>query len=343
MCDENVEVSIIIPVYNKEKYIENTLDSVLNQSFTNYEVIIVNDGSTDNSFQILKDYEDKYPQVTVYSQENKGVSSARNLGLKKAEGKWIWFIDGDDVPSEHFLSEIFNSKIDKKIDIISSNYSTIDQNNNIKKIEVGNYRIITGSELVDYFMDYQYVNGYWGYLWNKLIRREFITNNYVEFREGLCLAEDLDFMVSLYEKCNYLCIVPYFSMQYTLEAENSSKDLNINYQHQLEIQKNIYKWIVIKNKKENYIQIFKEVISNYAACILFYSYERDEDINEQASSLINDVEIFDLLTCDNAKKEMKPIIRNLKSKNINNVYLYLSMRRKLKKIYYKIVGGNSFV
>ena len=90
------EVSVIIPVYNVEKYLERCLDSVINQSFTDIEIICVNDGSTDNSLEILKYYEQMDDRVIVIDKENQGLSETRNLGINISNGKYITFIDSDD-------------------------------------------------------------------------------------------------------------------------------------------------------------------------------------------------------------------------------------------------------
>ncbi len=98
--------SIIIPLYNKEKYIANTLNSVLNQTYSGFEIIIVNDGSTDNSLKIVEGFTD--PRIKVYSKKNEGVSAARNYGISKALNKYISFLDADDIWEPDFLTEIVN-------------------------------------------------------------------------------------------------------------------------------------------------------------------------------------------------------------------------------------------
>ena len=93
---KNPEISIIIPVYNVEKYLDECLNSAANQTFENIEIICVNDGSTDGSLEILESHASKDKRIRIISQENKGVSSARNEGLDAARGKYIYFMDSDD-------------------------------------------------------------------------------------------------------------------------------------------------------------------------------------------------------------------------------------------------------
>ena len=86
-------ISIIIPIYNSEKYLKNCLDSLLQQSFENFEALLINDGSTDRSDEICDEYAEKDSRFKVYHKGNSGVSAARNFGLEKAQGEWIWFVD----------------------------------------------------------------------------------------------------------------------------------------------------------------------------------------------------------------------------------------------------------
>lgn len=98
-------VSIVIPVYNGEKYIERALDSVVNQTYRNIEVIIIDDGSTDNTRALCLPYVEKYPNFTLLSIKNEGVANARNIGIERAGGKYITFFDGDDELLPTFISE----------------------------------------------------------------------------------------------------------------------------------------------------------------------------------------------------------------------------------------------
>lgn len=110
---DNFDVSVIVPVYNCEEYIGTTLDSIINQDFKNFEVIVIDDGSTDRSLEIIKEKLSKsLISHQIIHQENSGVSSARNAGISKATGKYLVFIDGDDYVTGNHLSELYNGKSD---------------------------------------------------------------------------------------------------------------------------------------------------------------------------------------------------------------------------------------
>ena len=105
----NCRVSVIVPVYNVEKYLKQCLDSLINQTLEDIEIICVNDGSTDSSLNILEEYQNKDNRIKIISQENKGVSAARNLGLKNAKGEYLLFIYADDWVELNALEELFNN------------------------------------------------------------------------------------------------------------------------------------------------------------------------------------------------------------------------------------------
>ena len=107
-------ISVIIPVYNAEKYLSRCIDSVLNSSYTDFELLLINDGSTDQSLDICRQYKDQDSRITVISQENQGVSAARNLGLRICRGDWIIFIDSDDYISGDFLELITRNEYQDK-------------------------------------------------------------------------------------------------------------------------------------------------------------------------------------------------------------------------------------
>lgn len=99
------KISIVMPVYNKEKYIKNAIESVISQTFKDWELIIIDDGSVDNSYEICKQFSDE--RIHVYHTKNQGVSIARNYGMSLARGEYITFIDGDDTVSENYLKHLY--------------------------------------------------------------------------------------------------------------------------------------------------------------------------------------------------------------------------------------------
>ena len=140
------KISVIVPVYNTEKYIKKCLDSLINQTMKNIEIIVVNDGSNDHSEEIIKDYENKYPEmVKYYKKENGGLSSARNYGLEKAKGEYIAFVDSDDYIDKELFSKL-DEYIDKNIDLIKFKTIKKYQDGKIERICGPIFEVCTGEE-----------------------------------------------------------------------------------------------------------------------------------------------------------------------------------------------------
>ena len=194
-------VSVIIPVYNKENYIETSLRSVLEQPFRDLEIIAVNDGSTDQSLNILKRMTQSDDRITVVDIPNSGVSNARNIGLAHATGEWIQFLDADDLLEPSYLTAVMKILEDTPADIVFSNFTMVDiEMKPIRDISIPQTGIHDQTQLCRCFMEHQYCNGYFGYISNKLFRRHLWERSGASFPVGTTLAEDLDFYSRLYPK-----------------------------------------------------------------------------------------------------------------------------------------------
>ena len=180
---KNYKISIIIPVYNTEKYIKECIESIIKQTYKNIEIIIVNDGSTDNSVNIIKDYQKKYKRIKVINQKNKGPSAARNNGIKHSEGDYILFVDSDDWIEENMVEKMINSINNKETDLIICSYSQI--TNGKRKDFIVEER--------KNFEEYLFDSSVSGYSCCKMIKRECIKNY---FDEELNIMEDLLFWYS---------------------------------------------------------------------------------------------------------------------------------------------------
>lgn len=194
------QVSVIIPVYNTQDYIKKCLDSILAQNNKNYEVILVNDGSTDNSEQICREYSAADSRFKVFTKENGGVSSARNTGLDKASGKWVVFIDSDDWISEDFLTIPAEAA---DADIIRKPFLKIDNTGEIlnKAEECTGYVITENEKICSSF-----IKGPGQAIWDKLILRSLIGSQ--RFDETMKIGEDFLFCVELFPKAKCYCFSP---------------------------------------------------------------------------------------------------------------------------------------
>lgn len=324
-----------MPVYNKEKYLSEVLEAFISQSFQNWEMIIINDGSTDQSPSIIAFFAASDHRIKIIDQENRGVSAARNRGLALACGEWIWFVDGDDLPDKDFLKQVFIKTYDPHIAMIIGHYKQL-ENHQIRRITIPEEGMQSSAQLASLFMKYQYRTGYFGYLWNKLIRREVIQQNIIYFDENLTLAEDLRFLVSLYRLGIWGFIVPYTAAQYTVNAENSLSSRKIDYFAQLEIQLLIRNWIIGDLHRRQYIPFFRKIISTYAACVIFHGYESRMDDVCLARKLYAMEDVKNALHIQGIELTLLPIVWCLKRKHFYLMHNYLVIRSEMRRIYRRL-------
>ena len=176
-------ISIIVPVYNTENQLKYCIESLINQTYKNIEIVCINDGSTDNSPEILRNYVQKDKRIVLINQENKGVSCARNAGIEKAEGEYILFVDSDDYLEESACKKLINKVIETNADIITFNYK-IKFPEYVKEM---NTTIHKNKEFP--IQDWSFVN--------KLYKNEFLIKKGIKFPEGLKIAEDIIFIHSI--------------------------------------------------------------------------------------------------------------------------------------------------
>ena len=213
-------ISVIIPVYNAEKYLRKCLDSVLNQTYKNLEIIAVNDGSTDNSLQILNDYALKYGNILVVDKENGGVCSARNVGIEKARGEYLTFLDSDDFFIDTALEVLYDNLIKNQADIASgllcANASELKFDENYP-IEIWENTLLLEKCLLDNRFTYSSCA--------KLFRADFLKD--VRFVEGKKIHEDSYFVFCLSLKQPKFVACDVYIYNYSIN-ENSASHANFS-------------------------------------------------------------------------------------------------------------------
>lgn len=188
------KVSVIVPVYNVEKYLKRCLDSLINQTLSDIDIICINDGSKDSSLQILEQYAQKDSRIVIYNQENSGLSVARNTGLEHASGEYIGFVDSDDWVDLDFYEKLYNSAKNNNADIAVADFIREHPNKKPKRLKLKEEKIYTTPE--DKFMICKVHRE--GCVWNKIYRTEFIHSINLKFVPKM-YYEDRDFTIrSLY-------------------------------------------------------------------------------------------------------------------------------------------------
>lgn len=193
------KLSIIMPVYNAEKYLEYCIKSILDQTYKNFELIIIDDGSTDDSLKICRKFQRSDKRIKIKTQENRGVSAARNLGLENASGKFIGFVDGDDIISCNMYENMIKAMIQENVDIVDSKvnifYNAEVLKNFQKECNNHEYAVIDKSinNSKDMLIKFCDMNYYQWTCWSKVFRKEAIGN----IRFNGYNAEDTKFILDL--------------------------------------------------------------------------------------------------------------------------------------------------
>ena len=193
-------ISIIVPVYNVENYLRQCLDSIMGQTYQNFECLLINDGSPDYSADICSEYVFKDSRFRYFEKENGGVSSARNLGIEHSKGEYITFIDSDDWVDSDYLEILYNALIDENADISVSTYKRFHMADNcwyFHSFQRGyEKKIFTGSELIDNLQLLSSFNHSYGSVCGKLVKSVRVET--IRFNEETTLGEDMEFWYKLY-------------------------------------------------------------------------------------------------------------------------------------------------
>lgn len=300
-------ISIIIPIYNKEQYIEKCVDSILSQKYKDYEVILVNDGSTDNSLQICKECYSKINNIKIITQKNQGVSAARNTGILNAKGENIIFIDADDEIEEGYLENLSKNVNDYDLTICGCNYFIEEKkklvvkkfDNNLKEQTIGIEQLIKVAR-----------KGLLNALWNKIFNKSIIDEHNIRFDEKISLGEDLLFIIEYIKYINtriYIINKPLY--HYTLRKAginlNSKEKIydKINRIMYTEKQfEELYKKHKINNLKEIKKQYAEELILVVGRYLIKNNRANMREKKGQIMKIIRErKDVIELLSCSEHK------------------------------------------
>lgn len=312
-------ISVIVPIYNAETYLKRCIESLLNQTYSNMEIILIDDGSTDNSLKICEEYSAKDIRIKVFSKKNSGPSDTRNYGLKKASGKYISFIDSDDWVEPKFYEYLYNliNEYDNT-DIACVQYTTSDDNI-IEKRE--NKRLLEEKEiLIDYFCN----NNIMTCLWNKLYRIETIKDIFFDTEVGN-YGEDVLFLCKVFCKTKKLI---YSNMEmYHYNVQNSSitrsyldikKVKSCIKAHEIQID-------CIRTRFNSDKFLDEKTLEKLAEVLLFFYGQIEKDTSKDVIKTI--------------REKIKEIIKKYKNVNKKSKYLYkLEIILYFGKLYFKIIN-----
>jgi len=312
------KVSIVIPVYNAEKYLNRCLDSIVNQTYTNLEIILINDGSRDKSLEICNEYQRKDSRFKVITKENGGVSSARNLGIKESTGDVLTFIDSDDWIKSDYIEKSIKFFDRYNCDLLKTNYSVIDENKEYIRYKYDdNFCKISNDRMKEILC----VEGMFNCVWATFYKNSIIKNNNMEFDKKFIFGEDLMFQVINYKYFKNIYWINNPGYFYFNIGSGASR--NKAMQHLIKVSSDIfevYKYLysLCQNKKILCNTMFR-LINNNLKCIINQNPIKYKEFKNIIS------EIFNFRFNEINMKDIK----NLNNENIlNKMLLYFLIKQK---------------
>lgn len=290
----NSLVSIIVPAYNCEKYIGTCIESIVAQSYKNIEVIIIDDGSIDNTYKIIKEYINNDKRIKYFTQENSGPSVARNKGIEKSSGQYLMFIDSDDIVSYLYVESLVRKIESGNYDIACCGY--IDESK-YGVVELNDFWNGKGELNKQEFLSCV-CNGVGGVLWSKIFKRDIILDNNIRMDPKIFMSEDLIFILEYCKYSNKFGAIDENLYYYNRFNDNSiSSNIDVNYLDNYILLVNKIKelltFLKVDSIKINDISILKvqvlvnKILLNESNTYLS-SKNKDEFINNLKSILEND-------------------------------------------------------
>lgn len=311
-------VSIIIPVYNAEEYLERCIKSAIRQTYNNIEIIAINDGSTDKSLDILTEYERKDNRIKIINIENSGISAVRNIGIKVATGDYICFLDSDDYIDNNLLENL-HKNIDSDYDLIKYKTIEVDKEcNELKRIDGPTFDEKTGTDAFNtMFSEDIMLQVPWLYLY----RKQFLIENKFSYPEGK-LHEDFARTILIMLKAKKMCstnIYGYYYVQTQKSITRGNEEERV-YRRAMDMMEH-YDYIIDKieeykldrNTNEN-VKIY------YTNCMILEIENLSKNYKKEYISEIRKRKMFRNIKARNIKQLLKKIILNI------NIKWYLKLR-----------------
>ena len=313
------KVSIIIPIYNSEKYMDKCINSILNQTLKEIEIILVNDGSIDKSEIICEKYKNIDSRIKLINKENGGVSSARNHGVSISEGEFITFVDSDDFIELDMCEKLYNAAIENQCDIVMSGIKVV-RSKEISYEFTGKSEVYSKEEACKlFFYDIQPFSP--NYAWGKMIKKSVCEK--VKFREDIFLMEDALFSMELFLNCtNNIMFLNEYLYNYVQRPGSESKHFSkkrITSFYALEELLNLASSINHTYEIE-FLKVYSRLILNILQDIICFDFENNKDEYLKISKALN-----------------KRYLKNIRCKNISNKNKIHLTILKLSPMIYKSI------
>ena len=272
-----MKISVIVPVYNVENYLEKCLNSLVNQTLQEIEILVINDGSTDNSQKIIEFFQSKFPQkIKTFAKENGGLSDARNYGIDRATGEFLAFVDSDDYVSENMLQEMYDLGIKNEAEIVICNLQKVDEHGNVtqKLTQIPNLSgKIDLEKNFSVFADLSY------FACNKIFKKELFDGK--RFQKGMHF-EDIELIPQILLQCKTLAKTDAFHYQYLERSNSISKSHTERGLDILKAVKNVEKSFEksMHSSKKNELKGF-QILEGIYTFLAYLAFVKDDEVYDK--------------------------------------------------------------
>ena len=328
-------ISVVVPVYNSEKWLGRCIKSILNQSYKNIELILVNDGSEDNSKQICVEYKEKDNRIKLIDQKNSGVSAARNSGIASSCGKYLMFVDSDDFLEEKMINNMHDEIM--KYDMCTCNYFTIINGNKSVKSMIDSY---TCNQVnLNMYIEIMQQDMLFNSPCNKIYKLDIIKDNNLLFNKDIQVGEDYLFNIEYFKHVESASYINEPLYNYDIKTGSlSRKYVSRNIDNEFLLVDSLRTFYEDRGFDlsfiySEYIELLKSNIYN-----LQIGKKSKKDIKDFIKEFINmlDSRKMNCLS-DKMKNENKKIMKMVINKSIMKIYIYFSLRFMIKKIYITVL------
>lgn len=330
------KVSIILPVFNCEQYISKCLECIINQSYENIEIIVVDDGSTDESARILDEFKREDNRIVCFYQENSGPSEARNKGIANATGEYLVFVDSDDTVEKDYVKCLLTKLINANADLVCCGYKDISEYGVINHTDFNVDGMTSISSLIE-----MVCRGTGGVLWGKIFKKEIIIKYNLEMDKNIFMSEDLVFVLEYVSHCNSFAAINEYLYNYNrLNQGSISSKISLNYlQNYINVWKRLEKLFNSVNLNE---YTTNEIITKRVQNTVIYLIEQ-QSVSLKVMGIKNTaLNIKQILSTEYVKKYLpefytsnllyKPLLFFIKNKFIKNGIFYGIFLNKLRLV-----------
>ena len=278
-----MKISVIVPVYNVENYLEKCLNSLVNQTLEEIEILVINDGSTDDSQKIIEVFQHKFPQkIKVFTKENGGLSDARNFGIDRASGNFLAFVDSDDYVSENMLQEMYDLAIKNEAELVICNLQKVDEHGNVtqKLTQIPNL-----SGKIDLEKNFSVFSDLSYFACNKIFKRELFDGK--RFQKGMHF-EDIELIPQILLQCKILAKTDAFHYQYLERSNSISKS---HTERGLDILKSVEN---VEKAFENSMYSFKknelkgfQILEGIYTFLAYLAFVKDDEVYRKMNLQLN--------------------------------------------------------